>query len=78
MFDWFRKRGLQNRAIEYVRRFPDDEPAAKAIIVARQTLAVDSAREAAEITFGRAMSDEEWATYGPRWQRAWDAIVGQG
>ena len=31
-----------------------------------------TAREAAEITLGRALTDSEWEVYGVRWLRMWE------
>jgi len=50
--------------------FRDDETLAAAVDAAR-VLGAASAREAAEITLRRKVTDEEWAKGGARWEAAW-------
>jgi hypothetical protein len=63
------------RAIQYLGKHPEDEPAVKAILIGIEAFEISCAREAAEITAGRPLSDEEWHKYGPRWERAWNFIA---
>ncbi|MAU59556.1 MAG: hypothetical protein CMI62_02370 [Parvibaculum sp.] len=75
MLKFLRQRKLRTRAIQYLSRHPEDEPAVKAILMGVEALGISSAREAAEITAGRPFSDEEWNEYGPRWERAWNFMI---
>jgi len=43
----------------------------KATIEAAKLLGARSAREAAEKTLRRKVTDEEWAEAGERWEKAW-------
>ena len=63
------------RAKNYLRLYHRDEPAVRAILGALSSLSPKSARDAAEIANGRALSEAEWASYANRWERAWDAIA---
>lgn len=54
--------------------FRDAETLAAAIEAAIM-LGAGSAREAAERTLGRKITDVEWEKAGPRWERAWDVTV---
>lgn len=67
--------GCRTRADNYLRAHPEDEPAVEAIVAAVEAFGIGTAREAAEITAGGPLSDAEWAQFGPRWERAWRAIV---
>ncbi len=75
MFRQLKHNARVRRAIEYLRTHPEDEPAAKAILASTHVLDAKNAREAAEIAGGRKLTDEEWSVFGPRWERAWYAIV---
>jgi hypothetical protein len=75
MFRQMKHKARVRRAIDYLREHPEDEPAVKAILSSTYVLDAKNAREAAEITGGRKVTDEEWRTYGTRWERAWYAIV---
>jgi hypothetical protein len=75
LFDWLRRKRRMRRATDYLRAHPEDEPAAKAIYITVEFLGATSARQVAEITAGRPLSDEEWTEFGPRWERAWVAIM---
>lgn len=75
MLRFLRRRKLQKRAIQYLSGHPEDEPAVKAILMGVEALGISSAREAAETTAGRPLSDDEWNEYGPRWERAWNFMI---
>jgi hypothetical protein len=74
---WLQRHGHRRRAVEYLRVHPEDEPAVNAILVAMETLGHKSAREIAQVTAAREISEVEWATYGPRWERAWNFVMKQ-
>lgn len=71
-----RRLTIEDRVAAYLTRFPHDEPAAYSILVSVKRFRIKSARQVAEKTAGRPLSNAEWEKYGARWQRAWDAIVG--
>jgi len=66
---------IDDRAFAYAARFPDDQAAAMLILTSVKKLRAKSARQVAEMTAGRSLSDPEWKRYGARWERAWKAIV---
>jgi hypothetical protein len=41
------------------------------IIKSSKKLGAKSAREAAEMTMGRPLTEEEWGRYSKTWQRRW-------
>jgi len=51
-----------------------DQVAQRAIGVSK-LLGAESAREAAEITVGRELSDEEWVEYKEVWERNWAEVA---
>ena len=75
MLSWFAEKRRKRRAMNYVRAYPRDEPAARAIYITAGSMGVSSARQVAEITAGRPLTDEEWVQVRPRWERAWVAIM---
>ena len=75
MFAWFSKKARLRRAKAYLRKFPEDEPAAFAILSFVDLFAVQTAREAAEMLAGTQMTDDEWGKVAPRWEKTWAAIV---
>lgn len=75
MFRKMKHNARTRRAIEYLRNHPEDEAAVKAILSSTYILDARSAREVAQSTGGRAMTEEERHVFGPRWERAWYAIV---
>ena len=77
MLGLFGKSARQRRAIDYLKRHPEDEPAVKAIIAAVEILHQNDPREAASSAFGRWLTEEEWAAVRPKWERAWYFIVGK-
>jgi hypothetical protein len=42
------------------------------IFAAAKHLHAQTAREAAEMSKGRALTDDEWAAYGGPWEARWD------
>jgi len=48
-----------------------DHETLKATIEAAKMLGARSAREAAQITLRRDITDEEWSAAGHRWEKAW-------
>ena len=77
MLNPFRTKARERRVDEYLKSFPDDDPAVQAIIFAADTVNATSPREAAEVLAGWEMSDDEWGRVGPRWERAWSAVIGE-
>jgi hypothetical protein len=75
MWRWLERRLRLRRARNYLRLYPRDEPAVRAILGALETLRLECARDAAEIANGRELSEAEWASHANRWERAWDAIA---
>jgi len=75
MWRWLERRSRTRRAKNYLRLYPRDEPAVRAILDALASFRPESARHAAEIADGRELSEAEWASYANRWERAWYAIV---
>jgi hypothetical protein len=71
---YFTRKFRHRRAQKYLAAHPDDEPAVQTIVAALDLLAPKSAREVAEMTAARQLSDAEWQKFGPRWERAWNAI----
>jgi len=51
-----------------------EEVAFKACVVSR-SLGASSPREAAEMTTGNAMSDEQWLNHKEHWEVAWDEVL---
>ena len=76
MLRWLAKRRRNRRAIEYIKLFPQDEPAAFGILSIVEMFGVKgkTARVVAQMIAGREVPDSEWAEVGYRWQRAWDYI----
>jgi hypothetical protein len=70
-----RPEAVEDRAFAYVARFPNDEAAAMLILTSVKKFRARSARQVAEMSAGRLLSDPEWKRYGARWERAWKAIV---
>ena len=75
MWRWLERRSRARRAKNYLRLYPRDEPAVRAILGALTSFRPESARHAAEIANGRELSEAEWASYANRWERVWNAIV---
>lgn len=67
---------IEPKALAYVAKYPEDEPAVKGIVAALVSgIGLGDARSVAEAMMGRALSDAEWRQYGSRWERAWAALV---
>ena len=65
----------QRRAAEFLKRFPEDHVAVFSMLTAAEFFfRPRNAREAAEITVGRKLSDAEWHEFGPRWEWIWSHI----
>ena len=75
MWGWFARRKLERRAGAYLKAHPEDEPVVEFILRVEGLLTVNSARELAQLAMDRKLSEDEWARWGPRWERAWTAIV---
>nr|WP_312967784.1 hypothetical protein [Brucella intermedia] len=75
MFEGLKRKARMNRAIEYLRQHPEDEPAVKIILASVDLLNSGSARTCAEISAQRRFTDDEWRDFGPRWERAWYYII---
>jgi hypothetical protein len=74
MFAFLTKAIRQRRALRYAKAFPDEITAVQAILAALE-LGAKSARDAAEMLAGRELSDAEWLTVSPRWERAWLGVI---
>lgn len=74
MFGYFAKKARHRRAAKYIEAHPEDQPAAQAVVTILDELAPKSAREVAEMTVARPLTDAEWRKIGPQWKRAWNAI----
>lgn len=77
MMRWLEKRRRERRSDRYLFDFPDDASAVEAILfpVERFGTSIRSARQVADLTAGRELSEGEWINYGRRWERAWEHIV---
>jgi hypothetical protein len=75
MFNWFARKSRERRAQAYLRSYPDDAVAVEAILVIVETLNPKNARHLASMVAGREISDVDWGQVGPRWERAWRAII---
>ena len=76
MLPWNAKRARQQRATEFLKRFPEDQLAVLSMLAAAEFLfRPRNAREAAEMTVGRRLSDDEWYQFGPRWEWIWSHIA---
>jgi hypothetical protein len=76
MLPWIARSARQRRAREFLKRFPEDELAVSAMLAVAEfwTFTPRNAREVAEITVGRELSDDEWSKFGPRWEWIWSHI----
>lgn len=70
MLKFITRKIRQARAVRYVRAFPEDLPAAQAVLAALEFGAAN-AREAAEMLAGRPLSDSEWSGVSAQWERTW-------
>lgn len=77
MFEFLKRRRLTKRGDAYLKMYPADEPAVQAIVVTVLFWGPRPAREIAEMLAKRRLTENEWAEYGPRWQRACDYIQGE-
>jgi hypothetical protein len=75
VWSWLQRRSRLRRAKNYLRHYPRDLPAVRTILRALESQRLEDAREVAEIANGRQLSEAEWVSQAPRWERAWDAIV---
>ena len=75
MWRWLERRSRTRRAKNYLRLYPRDEPAVRAILDALASFRPESARHAAEIANGRELSEAEWASHANQWERVWNAIA---
>src|SRR5262249_21751777 len=75
MHKWYAKRARVNRGMKYLRTYSEDAVCVEAIVVSLTVLHANSARDVAESVAGRILSEEEWQRFGPRWERAWNAVV---
>ena len=64
----------RRRAIRYFRAYPEDLAAVQAVLAALD-LKAKTAKEAAEMLFGRELSDVEWQKMSARWERVWNGII---
>ena len=74
MWRWFARKARERRAKNYLLIYPDDEAAVRTILATFELFRPMSARQIAEITAGRSLSNDEWDQFGARWERAWAAI----
>jgi len=72
---WFLRRQRRKRAATYLGHFPDDMPAVQAVLMALDLSPQASARDAAEMLMGSAISNEAWQKISARWERAWAALA---
>jgi hypothetical protein len=75
MWRWFARRSRERRAKRYLQTHPEDDPAVQTILFTLDHLCPKSARDVAQMTAGRKLSEAEWISFAPRWERAWAAIV---
>jgi hypothetical protein len=76
MLPWNARRARQQRAAEFLKRFPEDQLAVFGMLAAAEFLfGPRNAREAAEMTVGRKLSDDEWIEFGTRWEWIWSHIT---
>ena len=69
------RRKRQERAREFLKRFPEDQFAVFGMLAAAERLfRPRNAREAAEMTVGRPLSDAEWHAFRIRWEWIWSHI----
>ena len=68
---WSRKR----RATAYLKAHADDEHVVAVLLDYLDTLPLASPRGIAEAAAGRRLSDFEWNSIAPVWERPWTAIV---
>jgi len=62
VWGWLERRSRERRATNYLRLYPRDEPAVRAILnILASSDRPESAREAAEIANGRKLSEAESA-----------------
>jgi hypothetical protein len=72
---YFRTRAIRRRrAIRYFRAYPEDLAAVQAVLAALD-LKAKTAKEAAEMLFGRELPDVEWQKMSARWERVWNGII---
>ena len=74
MFDFITRAIRRRRAIRYFRAYPEDLAAVQAVLAALE-LKAKTAKEAAEMLFGRELSDVEWQKMSARWERVWNRII---
>lgn len=72
---WLTRKLGKRRAVSYARVHPNDEPIVKAIYIGVEMMGASTVRQVAEATAGGPLSKEGWAHFGPRWERAWSAVV---
>ena len=74
MFDFITRAIRRRRAIRYFKAYPEDLAAVQAVLAALE-LKAKTAKEAAEMLFGRELSDVEWQKMSARWERVWNRII---
>jgi hypothetical protein len=74
MFYFITRAIRRRRAIRYFRAYPEDLAAVQAVLAALD-LKAKTAKEAAEMLFGRELSDVEWQKMSARWERVWNSII---
>jgi hypothetical protein len=73
MFYFITRAIRRRRAIRYFRAYPEDLAAVQAVLAALDK--AKTAKEAAEMLFGRELSDVEWQKMSARWERVWNSII---
>jgi hypothetical protein len=62
-----------------VRKMPNNsDSVALELCIAGFFLGATSGREAAAITAGRELSDQEWSEFGQNWNDGWDRMLLEG
>ena len=64
-----------HQGMKHLERFPEDAPIVESILIAAEMLHAKSAREVAEMLWGREISNKEWDQIGDHWDRVWTEIM---
>ena len=74
MFDFITRAIRRRRAIRYFKAYPEDLAAVQAVLAALE-LKAKTAKEAAEMLFGRELSDVEWQKMSARREGVWHSVT---
>ncbi len=76
MFAHLAHKARERRAAKYLKAYPEDEPAVAGILFHCWFSKMDNVKQVAEIIARAPIADEKWEIIRPRWDRAWNYIVG--